>query len=59
MALTFYQDGSVDDSLYDHVEHAFAEAESAKREAFDEAVRRGKAEKDAIDAIRWVSLFYT
>ncbi|KAF3441506.1 hypothetical protein FNV43_RR15420 [Rhamnella rubrinervis] len=45
-------DGSIDDTLYDHLEQALAEAENAKREAFNEAVRRGKAEKDAIDAIR-------
>ncbi|KAL5572863.1 hypothetical protein UlMin_022460 [Ulmus minor] len=45
-------DGSIDDTLYDHLEQAFAEAEHAKREAFQEAVRRGKAERDAIDAIR-------
>ncbi|XP_048321186.2 U-box domain-containing protein 33 isoform X2 [Ziziphus jujuba] len=45
-------DGSIDEALYDHLEQALAEAENAKREAFHEAVRRGKAEKDAIDAIR-------
>ncbi|PON92089.1 GPCR kinase [Trema orientale] len=45
-------DGGIDETLYDHLEQAFAEAENAKREAFHEAVRRGKAEKDAIDAIR-------
>ncbi|PQQ17296.1 hypothetical protein Pyn_08764 [Prunus yedoensis var. nudiflora] len=45
-------DGNIDDSLYDHLEQAMAEAENAKREAFQEGIRRGKAEKDAIDAIR-------
>lgn len=45
-------DGSIDDALYDHLEQALAEAENSKKEAFQEAVRRGKAEKDAIDAIR-------
>ncbi|XP_008232891.1 PREDICTED: U-box domain-containing protein 33 [Prunus mume] len=45
-------DGNIDDSLYDHLEQAMAEAENAKREAFQERIRRGKAEKDAIDAIR-------
>ncbi|ONI23124.1 hypothetical protein PRUPE_2G170900 [Prunus persica] len=45
-------DGNIDDSLYDHLEQAMAEAENAKREAFREGIRRGKAEKDAIDAIR-------
>lgn len=34
-----------------------AEAENAKREAFEESIRRGKAEKDAIDAIRRVMRF--
>lgn len=48
------QDGNIDDSLYDHLEQAMAEAENAKREAFQEGIRRGKAEKDAIDAIRRV-----
>ncbi|XP_024175721.1 U-box domain-containing protein 33 isoform X1 [Rosa chinensis] len=46
------QDGNVNDTLYDHLEQAMTEAENAKREAFEEAIRRGKAEKDAIDAIR-------
>ncbi|KAK9910410.1 hypothetical protein M0R45_034375 [Rubus argutus] len=45
-------DGNVDDTLYDHLDHAMAEAENAKREAFEEALRRGKAEKDVIDAMR-------
>ncbi|EXB30880.1 U-box domain-containing protein 33 [Morus notabilis] len=45
-------EGSIDDTLYDHLEQSLAEAENAKREAFQEAVRRGKAEKDAINAIR-------
>lgn len=30
------------------------QAESSRREAFEEAVRRGKAEKDAIEAIHRV-----
>lgn len=51
------QDGSVDEALYDHLEHAFTEAENAKREAFNEAVKRRRAEKDAIDAIRRVNIF--
>ncbi|KAM2280342.1 hypothetical protein ACFX1S_041075 [Malus domestica] len=45
-------DGNVDDTLYDHLEQAMSEAENAKRDAFHEGIRRGKAEKDAIDAIR-------
>ncbi|KAJ4843644.1 hypothetical protein Tsubulata_020159 [Turnera subulata] len=45
-------DGSVEDPLYDQLEHAMAEAANSRREAFDEAVRRSKAEKEAIEAIR-------
>ncbi|KAJ0113486.1 hypothetical protein Patl1_00456 [Pistacia atlantica] len=45
-------DGSVDDTLYDQLEQAMAEAENSRREAFAEALRRGKAEKDAIEAFR-------
>ncbi|KAJ7951146.1 putative U-box domain-containing protein kinase family protein [Quillaja saponaria] len=45
-------DGSVDDTLYDQLEQAMAEAENARREAYQETLRRGKAEKDAIEAMR-------
>ncbi|TQE00512.1 hypothetical protein C1H46_013868 [Malus baccata] len=45
-------DGNVDDTLYDHLEQVMIEADNAKRDAFQEGIRRGKAEKDAIDAIR-------
>lgn len=45
-------DGSIDDTFYDQLEQAMAEARNAKREAFQETVKRGKAEKDAIDSIR-------
>lgn len=34
-----------------------AEAENSRREAFEEALRRGKAEKDAIEAIRRVKFW--
>lgn len=34
-----------------------AEAENARREAFQEAERCGKAKKDAIDAMRRVKLY--
>ncbi|KAH7863520.1 hypothetical protein Vadar_018582 [Vaccinium darrowii] len=36
--------------LYDRLEQSMAEAENSRREAFDESMRRRKAEKDAIDA---------
>lgn len=49
----------MDDTLYDHLDHAMAEAENAKREAFEEALRRGKAEKDVIDAMRRVKLVFS
>ncbi|KAJ7962401.1 putative U-box domain-containing protein kinase family protein [Quillaja saponaria] len=44
--------GSVDETLYDQLEQAMTEAENARWEAFQETVRLGKAEKDAIEAIR-------
>ncbi|WJX86962.1 hypothetical protein P8452_69201 [Trifolium repens] len=45
-------DGGRDDSLYDQLEQAMAEAEKARRDAYQETVRRRKAEKDVIDALR-------
>ncbi|KAJ9188329.1 hypothetical protein P3X46_003695 [Hevea brasiliensis] len=38
--------------LYDQMEQALMEAEKFKREAFDESIKRGEAEKTAIKAIR-------
>ncbi|KAF8380225.1 hypothetical protein HHK36_027707 [Tetracentron sinense] len=46
------EEGIVNDELYDQLEQAMTEAENSKREAFEESVRRRKAEKDAIEAIR-------
>ncbi|XP_061341300.1 U-box domain-containing protein 33-like isoform X2 [Gastrolobium bilobum] len=45
-------DGGMDDTLYDQLEQAMAEAEIARLDAYQETVRRGIAQKDAIDAIR-------
>ncbi|KAK4849012.1 hypothetical protein QYF36_019742 [Acer negundo] len=45
-------DLNIDDTLYDQLAQAMAEAENSRREAFEEALRRGKAEKDAIESIR-------
>lgn len=45
-------DVSIDDTLYDQLAQAMAEAQNSRREAYEEASRRGKAEKDAIDSIR-------
>lgn len=43
---------SMNDHLYEHLEQAMAEAETSKRQAFEESTRRRKAEKDTLDAMR-------
>ncbi|GAU44028.1 hypothetical protein TSUD_349600 [Trifolium subterraneum] len=45
-------DGGRDDSLYDQLEQAMAEAAKARWDAYQETVRRRKAEKDLMDVIR-------
>ncbi|KAK7295091.1 hypothetical protein RJT34_17994 [Clitoria ternatea] len=45
-------DGGMNDTIYDQLEQAMAEAENATRNAYQETMRRGKAEKDAFEAIR-------
>ncbi|RDX86290.1 U-box domain-containing protein 33, partial [Mucuna pruriens] len=45
-------DGEMENALYDQLEQAMAEAANAKRDAYKEIIRREKAEKDAIDAMR-------
>ncbi|XP_012083381.1 U-box domain-containing protein 33 isoform X3 [Jatropha curcas] len=45
-------EGSIEDPLYDQLEQVMTEAANLRREAFEEAVRRAKAERDAIEAIR-------
>ncbi|XP_050204107.1 U-box domain-containing protein 33-like isoform X2 [Mercurialis annua] len=53
LRVQFFQHvGSIEDPLYDQLEQAMVEADSSRREAFDAAFRRAKAERDAIDAIR-------
>ncbi|XP_022757361.1 U-box domain-containing protein 33-like isoform X2 [Durio zibethinus] len=47
-------DETIDNTLYDQLQQVMAEAENSRREAFEEAVRRAKAEKDALEAIRRV-----
>ncbi|KAL8138474.1 hypothetical protein V2J09_004475 [Rumex salicifolius] len=47
---------SMNDHLYEHLEQAMAEAETSKRQAFEESTRRCKAEKDTVDAMRKVRL---
>ncbi|XP_074272999.1 U-box domain-containing protein 33-like [Silene latifolia] len=44
-------ESSINDHLYDQLEHAMIEAENARREAFEESMRRRKAEKEALDTI--------
>ncbi|KAK4483474.1 hypothetical protein RD792_010666 [Penstemon davidsonii] len=43
---------NTNDELYDRLEKYVVEAEDSRREAYEESVRRKKAEKDVIDAIR-------
>ncbi|KAI4328794.1 hypothetical protein L6164_021123 [Bauhinia variegata] len=45
-------DGGTDDPLFDQLEQVMAEADNARWDAYQETVRRGKAEKDSIEAIR-------
>ncbi|GKA53669.1 hypothetical protein Tco_0746984 [Tanacetum coccineum] len=49
------QERGVNDELYDQLEQAMAKADSSKRDAFEESIRRRKAERDAMDARRKVS----
>lgn len=48
------QERGVNDELYDQLVQALAEADNSKRDAFEESLRRRKAEKDAIEAKRRV-----
>ncbi|XP_020218691.1 U-box domain-containing protein 33 [Cajanus cajan] len=45
-------DGGTNDTMYDQLEQAMAEAENARQNAYQETFRRMKAERDAIDSIR-------
>ncbi|OVA14018.1 Protein kinase domain [Macleaya cordata] len=42
----------ITDEMYDQLQQAMAETEDSKREAFEESIRRRKAERYAIDAMR-------
>lgn len=44
----------MNDELYDQLVQAMAEADNSKRDAFEESLRRRKAEKAAIEAKRRV-----
>jgi len=46
----------MDDTVYEQLEQAIAEAEKARWDAYQETVRRRKAEKDVIDTIRKVTV---
>ncbi|KAI3444534.1 hypothetical protein Pfo_001199 [Paulownia fortunei] len=45
-------EGNMNDELYDRLDQFVAEAESSRKEAYEESIRRKKAEKDVIDALR-------
>ncbi|KVH91123.1 Protein kinase, ATP binding site-containing protein [Cynara cardunculus var. scolymus] len=47
-------EGGMNDELYDQLERAMAEAGNSRRDAFEESIRRRKAEKDAMEAKRRV-----
>lgn len=47
----------MDDTIYEQLEQARAEAENATLNAYQETVRRRKAEKDAFEAIRKVTVW--
>lgn len=44
-----------DDEIYDRLHQYVEEAETARREAYEESIKRRKAEKDAIEARRRVT----
>ncbi|KAK9068311.1 hypothetical protein SSX86_012422 [Deinandra increscens subsp. villosa] len=44
----------MNEELYDQLMHAMTEADNSKRDAFEESIKRRKAEKDAIEAKRRV-----
>ncbi|XP_076936554.1 U-box domain-containing protein 33-like isoform X1 [Bidens hawaiensis] len=48
------QERGMNDELYEQLMQAMAEADNSKRDAFEESIRRRKAEKDAIEAKRRV-----
>ena len=49
----------MDYALYDQFEQVMGETENARQDAYQESVRCGKAEKDAIDVMsRVISLLY-
>lgn len=51
------QEENGNDDLYEKLERAMVEAANAKREAYEELLRRQKSEKNAIEASRRVSSY--
>jgi hypothetical protein len=51
MCVLLQQEGNMNDDPYDQVLQALTQAEISRRSAFDESMRRRKAEKVAMDAI--------
>ena len=48
--MVLYQERGMNDELYVQLLVAMAEADNSKQDAFNEFIRRRKAEKDAIEA---------
>ncbi|KAL0538120.1 hypothetical protein IC582_027119 [Cucumis melo] len=55
----FQQDGNANDSLYIQLEKAITDAANARREAFREALKRAKAEKELDESICWAKVSET
>lgn len=45
-------EGRLNDDIYDQLEQAMIEAENARRDAYEESIRRRKAERDSIESNR-------
>ncbi|GKC31018.1 U-box domain-containing protein kinase family protein, partial [Tanacetum coccineum] len=52
LSVIVFEERGMHDELYDQLEQAMAEADTYKQDAFEESIRRRKAEKDAMDARR-------
>ncbi|XVF33324.1 hypothetical protein REPUB_Repub17cG0158600 [Reevesia pubescens] len=51
-------DGTIDNTLYDQLQQVMAEAANSRREAFEEAVRHAKAEKEALEGVKVSEILY-
>lgn len=54
----FLQESNGNDKLYRQLKQALSEVEESKREAYEECVRRFKAENTAVEAIRKVKYLH-